>query len=90
MTVDVVVYSTPICPYCVQAKQLLARKGVAFRDVDVSRDAALRQDVMTRSGRRTVPQIWIGEYHVGGFDELYALERAGKLDGLLAGPPAAG
>lgn len=85
MTVDVVVYSTPICPYCVQAKQLLARKGVAYRDVDVSRDAALRQDVMTRSGRRTVPQIWIGEYHVGGFDELYALERAGKLDGLLAG-----
>lgn len=90
MTVDVVVYSTPICPYCVQAKQLLARKGVAYRDVDVSRDAALRQDVMTRSGRRTVPQIWIGEYHVGGFDDLYALERAGKLDGLLAGEPAAG
>lgn len=85
MTADVVVYSTPICPYCVQAKQLLTRKGVPYRDIDVSRDAALRQDVMTRSGQRTVPQIWIGEYHVGGFDELYALERAGKLDALLAG-----
>ena len=85
MTADVVIYSTPICPYCVQAKQLLARKGVAFRDVDVSRDAALRQDVMTRSGRRTVPQIWIGERHVGGYDDLAALERAGQLDALLAG-----
>ncbi|MFZ5757356.1 MAG: glutaredoxin 3 [Pseudomonadota bacterium] len=88
MKPDVVVYSTPVCPYCVQAKQLLARKGVAFRDIDVSRDVALRQDVMARSGQRTVPQIWIGEYHVGGFDELYALERTGKLDGLLAGPAA--
>lgn len=85
MSVDVVIYTTPICPYCVQAKQLLQRKGAAFREVDVSRDDALRQDVMARSGRRTVPQIWIGEYHVGGCDDLYALERAGKLDALLAG-----
>ncbi len=57
MSVDVVIYTTPICPYCVQAKQLLQRKGAAFREVDVSRDDALRQDVMARSGRRTVPQI---------------------------------
>lgn len=78
-------YTTPICPYCVRAKQLLARKGVSFREVDVSRDPALRQEVMARSGRRTVPQIWIGDYHVGGFDDLYALEREGRLDGLLAG-----
>ena len=84
---DIVVYTTPVCPYCVQAKQLLARKGAAYREIDVSRDAALRQEVMARSGRRTVPQIWIGDYHVGGFDDLYALERAGKLDALLAGSP---
>lgn len=82
---DVVMYTTPVCPYCVMAKQLLKRKGVAFREVDVARDPALRQEVMARSGRRTVPQIWIGEYHVGGFDELYALEREGRLDALLAG-----
>lgn len=85
MAVDVVLYTTPVCPYCVRAKQLLARKGVAYREIDVSRDDALRAEVMARSGRRTVPQIWIGEYHVGGFDELYALDRAGRLDGMLAG-----
>lgn len=82
---DIVVYTTPVCPYCVAAKQLLKRKGAAFREIDVAADAALRQEVMQRSGRRTVPQIWIGEYHVGGFDDLNALERAGRLDALLAG-----
>ncbi len=85
MTVEVVLYTTLNCSYCVQAKQLLVRKGIAYREIDVSRDGALRTEVMARSGQRTVPQIWIGEYHVGGFDELYALERAGKLDTLLAG-----
>lgn len=85
MSVDVVLYTTPNCSYCVQAKQLLVRKGIAYREIDVSRDGALRTEVMARSGQRTVPQIWIGEYHVGGFDELYALERAGTLDALLAG-----
>ncbi len=85
MSVDVVLYTTPNCSYCVQAKQLLVRKGVAYREIDVSRDGALRTEVMARSGQRTVPQIWIGEYHVGGFNELYALERAGTLDALLAG-----
>lgn len=82
---EVVVYTTPVCPYCVRAKQLLARKGAAFREVDVAHDDALRQEVMRRSGKRTVPQIWIGGYHVGGCDELYALDRAGELDRLLAG-----
>jgi glutaredoxin 3 len=82
---DIVVYTTPVCPYCVRAKQLLARKGATFREIDVSRDDALRQDVMQRSGRRTVPQIWIGERHVGGFDDLYALDQRGELDTLLAG-----
>lgn len=87
---EVVVYTGPFCPYCVQAKMLLKRKGVSFREIDVSKDPALRADVMARSGLRTVPQIWIGEYHVGGFDELYALDRAGKLDGLLAGRQPSG
>jgi glutaredoxin 3 len=82
---EVVVYTGPFCPYCVQAKMLLKRKGVSFREVDVSKDPAQRAGVMAPSGLRPVPQIWIGEYHVGGCDELYALERAGKLDALLAG-----
>lgn len=87
MSVEIVIYTTPVCPYCVQAKQLLARKGVPWREIDVSADPALRAEVMAKSGRRTVPQIWIGEYHVGGFDDLHALDRAGKLDPLLAGAP---
>lgn len=85
MSVDVVIYTTPVCPYCVQAKALLKRKGVAFREVDVAGDDALRREVVARSGQRTVPQIWVGEHHVGGCDDLYALERAGRLDALLAG-----
>lgn len=84
MAAEIVVYTTPICPYCVMAKQLLKRKGVPYREIDVSRDDALRREVMQRSGLRTVPQIWIGEYHVGGYDQLNALERAGRLDALLA------
>lgn len=78
-------YTTPICPYCTQAKQLLKRKNATWREVDISRDPALRTEVMQRSGQRTVPQIWIGALHIGGFDALYALERAGKLDALLTG-----
>ena len=69
----VVIYSSDYCPYCIRAKQLLSSKGVAFTE-------------MTRkAGRTSVPQIWIGETHVGGCDDLYALERAGKLDALLRG-----
>lgn len=82
---EITVYTGPFCPYCVQAKALLKRKGAEFTEVDVSRDPALRADVMARSGQRTVPQIWIGDYHVGGCDQLYALDRAGRLDALLAG-----
>lgn len=85
MHAEVVIYTTPICPYCVQAKRLLARRQVNYREIDVSRDGELRAEVIRRSGQRTVPQIWIGEHHVGGSDELYALDRAGKLDTLLAG-----
>ena len=81
----VVIYTTPYCSYCLMAKRLLARKGVAFEEIDVSGNWALRDELVTRSGgRTTVPQIWIGGIHVGGSDELHALERDGKLDTLLA------
>lgn len=79
----VMMYTTPYCPYCVRAKRLLENKGAAFKDIDVSRQPQLRSEMMQKSGRQTVPQIWIGEKHVGGFDELWALERSGKLDKLL-------
>jgi glutaredoxin 3 len=82
--VDVVVYSTPWCPYCVRAKRLLHDKGVTFTDIDISGNAELRQEMIQRSGQRTVPQIWIAGRHVGGCDDLYALERQGQLDNLLA------
>ena len=85
MAVPVVVYSTTICPYCVRAKQLHKQKGVDYEDINLDKRPELRNDVMKRSGRRTVPQIWVGETHVGGFDELWALDRAGKLDPLLQG-----
>jgi glutaredoxin 3 len=81
---EVVIYSTPWCPYCIRAKRLLADKGVAFTDIDVSADPALRREMTARSGRQTVPQIWIGDRHVGGCDDLYTLERQRQLDGLLA------
>ncbi|MFN4204135.1 MAG: glutaredoxin 3 [Tabrizicola sp.] len=79
------IYTTPICPYCHAAKRLLQKKGVAFAEIDVSRDPALREAMIQRAhGRRTVPQIFVGEVHVGGCDDLYALDSAGKLDPLLA------
>ena len=82
----VTIYTTPICPYCTMAKQLLTKKAVAYEDIDVSRDEDARQALVAKSGGRTsVPQIWIGERHVGGCDDLYALDRSGKLDALLAG-----
>jgi glutaredoxin 3 len=78
-------YTTPICPYCVRAKSLLAKKGVAVEEVDIFMDAAARDEMLAKSGgARTVPQIFIGYTHVGGCDELYALEKAGKLDPLLS------
>ena len=81
---DIVVYSTGWCPYCERAKSLLERKGVAFREIKVDEDPAERDAMLKRSGgRRTVPQIFVGDHHVGGFDELYALDKAGELDKLL-------
>lgn len=79
----VIVYSTRICPYCMMAKRLLASKGVSYQEVMIDSDDARRVEMMQRSGRRTVPQIFIGERHVGGFDDLAALDRAGQLDPLL-------
>ncbi|MFO0661843.1 MAG: glutaredoxin 3 [Polyangiaceae bacterium] len=85
MAAEVVIYTTKVCPYCVRAKMLLDRKGVAYQDIDVSNDDERRQWLVSVTGQRTVPQIFIGGKSVGGSDELHALERAGKLDTMLAG-----
>ena len=82
---DVTLYSTGWCPFCVRAKRLLAGKGARVHEIDVDREPEARRQMMARIGRRTVPQIWIGDRHVGGCDELFALERTGELDDLLAG-----
>ena len=80
------IYTTPWCPYCIRAKRLLDEKGAAYREIDVMGDSDARAEMMRRAnGRRTVPQVFIGGTHVGGSDDLYALERAGRLDALLAG-----
>lgn len=76
-------YSTRFCLYCIRAKRLLTDKGVGFTDIAVDDDASLRQEMMRASGRQTVPQIWIGDHHVGGFDDLWLLEQRGWLDQLL-------
>ena len=81
----VVIYSSAWCPFCTRAKQLLSRKGVAFEEVSVDGQPALRAEMTRKAGRTSVPQIWIGVTHVGGCDDLYALERAGRLDALLQG-----
>lgn len=80
----VVVYTTEYCPYCVRAKALLERKGVAFAEIDVGADEAQREHMMRASGRRTVPQIFINDAPIGGYDDLAALDRQGELDKLLA------
>ena len=81
----VLMYSTAVCPYCVRAEQLLTRKGVTdIEKVRVDLDPQRREEMMEKTGRRTVPQIYIGDTHVGGCDDLYELERQGKLDSLLA------
>jgi len=85
------IYTTGYCPYCHTAKSLLKRKGVEFKEIDLGRDYTKREEMIQRSnGRMTVPQIFIGPVHVGGSDDLHALDRAGKLDALLAdkGPTA--
>ena len=81
----VVIYTTNYCPYCIRAKMLLTQKGASFEEIDVTNNAALRDEMTEKAqGRKTVPQIFIGETHVGGCDDLYALENEGKLNDLLA------
>jgi glutaredoxin 3 len=78
------IYTTRYCPYCIAAKNLLSRKGVAFTEIDVSGDPKGRAQMVARAnGRMTVPQIFIGSMHVGGFDDLHALDQSGRLDALL-------
>lgn len=78
------IYTSPVCGFCYSAKRLLNQKGVTFVEIDVMRDPERRQEMMRRAnGRHTVPQIFVGDLHVGGCDDLYALERAGKLDPIL-------
>jgi len=78
--VPVVIYTTPWCPFCISARRLLESKNVPYKDVDVSRDPGLRAKMEALSGRTSVPQVWIGEDHIGGCDELYSLDRSGQLD----------
>jgi glutaredoxin 3 len=84
MSQNVVIYSSNYCPYCMRAKSLLKKKDVVFKELVVDGNPKLRSEMEKKSGRHTVPQIWIGKTHVGGCDELYAAERAGDLDKLLA------
>jgi len=83
----VTLYTTPVCPYCVRAKSLLKQKGVeTYEEIDVSTDSAVRDAMVARAGgRRTVPQIFINDVHVGGYDDLAALDKAGTLEALLKG-----
>lgn len=80
---DVIIYSKPICPYCDRAKDLLNNKGVSFSEIRVDLDSEALQTMVEKSGRRTVPQIFINDQSVGGFDDLWALEQSGKLDEML-------
>ncbi|MBI6634134.1 glutaredoxin 3 [Pseudomonas paralactis] len=81
---QVVVYSSDYCPFCIRAKQLLQSKEVAFDEIKVDGKPQVRAEMAQKAGRTSVPQIWIGARHIGGCDDLFALERAGKLDALLS------
>ncbi len=81
---EILIYTSTICPYCVMAKRLLDNKTVSYTEINVDVDPELRITMMQRTNRRTVPQIYIGDRHIGGFDELHALERNNELDVLLA------
>jgi len=80
---NVVIYTTACCPYCLRAKALLDSKNVAYEEIPVDGNPTLRAEMASKAGRTSVPQIWIGERHIGGCDDLVALERAGRLDPLL-------
>ncbi len=80
---EILIYTTTICPYCIMAKRLLDKKGVTYKEINVDRESGQREIMMQRTKRRTVPQIYINDYHVGGFDDLHLLEQQHKLDALL-------
>ncbi|AKX47438.1 glutaredoxin [Thiopseudomonas alkaliphila] len=82
---QVLIYSSDFCPFCRRAKQLLEQKGVLYEEINVDKVRGSRKEMAEKAGRTSVPQIWIGETHVGGCDDLYALQQAGKLDALLQG-----
>lgn len=82
---QVIVYSKERCPYCMRAKQLLDTKGVVYTEIDVTKDDAKREEMMAKSRARTLPQIFINDKPIGGFDSLYALNKSGELDKLLSG-----
>jgi glutaredoxin 3 len=85
MPAHVTIYATLLCPYCQRAKALLRKKGVAFTEIDVGMDVEKRDEMTKRAGCHTVPQIFVGDRHLGGCDDIYALDDAGKLDSLLTG-----
>lgn len=80
---EILIYTADRCPYCVMAKRLLDKKQATYTEINVDAKAGMREEMMQKTKRRTVPQIYIGDLHVGGFDDLYALEQAKKLDALL-------
>lgn len=85
---EIIIYTSNQCPYCTMAKRLLDKKGATYREINVDRTPGTRQEMMLKTKRRTVPQIFIGDFHVGGFDDLYALDRAHQLDPLLEATPS--
>ena len=80
----VIIYTLKTCPFCIKAKQLLHDKGVTFEEISVDNNPELRQEMAKKAGKTSVPQIWIGDFHVGGCDDLYIADSANKLDGLLS------
>ena len=80
---EILIYTADRCPYCVMAKRLLDKKQATYTEINVDANAGMREEMMRKTKRRTVPQIYIGDLHVGGFDDLYALEQAKQLDVLL-------
>ncbi|TWH76099.1 glutaredoxin 3 [Azomonas agilis] len=81
---DILIYTSATCPYCIRAKGLLSQKGVPFQEISVDGKPEVRADMAQKAGRTSVPQIWIGDRHVGGCDDLFALERSGQLEPLLS------
>lgn len=84
---EILIYTSNYCPYCTMAKRLLDKKGATYSEINVDNKPELRELMMLKTKRRTVPQIYIGEQHIGGFDDLYALEQQKALDALLAADP---